>query len=262
LRCVNLAWAVLTLAVICCPPRSKACSVAMCDSQRVEMEANFRVVMKLGRTALHGARVEITPLSAGRLSVTELTDRSGRATIKELARGAYHIRVSYLGVTAGDECFHVRAQSSASARSTLRYRWGGYGVPMRAIAGSLEESQPGKGVTLMAGKGGALLVGEGGHPILNFDHGATVPVEAATISLENALTREVLRSQSDGKGLFRFPAVQDGIYVLHIEGGKTARPYRPTDIIVPVSHAGTRDSVVFTLSEDSCGVVGLSPRWR
>jgi hypothetical protein len=226
------------------------------------MEANFRIMIKLGRTGLHGAKVEITALPPGRLIVTELTDSSGRATIKKLPWGEYHIRVSYLGVTAGDECFHVRAQSSASARSTLRHGWGGYGVSMRAVAGSLEESQPGKGVTLMRGNGGALLVGEGGHPILNFDHGVTVPIEGATTSLENALTREVLRSQSDDKGLFRFPAVPDGIYVLHIEGGKTARAYAPTDMIVPVSHTATRDSVVLTLSEDSCGFIRFSPQWR
>jgi hypothetical protein len=227
------------------------------------MEATFRIMIKLGRTGLHGAKVEITALPAGRPIVTELTDSSGRATIKKLPRGGeYHIRVSYLGVTAGEDCFHVRAQSSASARSTLRYGWGGYGVSMRAVAGRLEESQPGKGVTLMTGKGGALLVGEGGHPILNFDPGVTVPIEGVTTSLENALTREVLRSQSDDKGLFRFPDVPDGIYVLHIEGGKTARAYAPTDMVVPVSHTATRDSVVLTLSEDSCGFIRFSPQWR
>ena len=80
--------------------------------------------------------------------------------------------------------------------------------------------------------------------------------------LENALTREALRSQSDGKGLFRFPAVPDGVYVLHIEGGKTARAYAPTDMIVTVSHTATRDSVVLTLSEDGCGFIRFSPQWR
>jgi len=226
------------------------------------MEATFRIIIKLGRTGLNGAKVEITALPADRLIVTERTDSSGRATIKKLPRGEYHIRVSYLGVTAGADCFHVRAQSSALARSTLRYGWGGYGVSTRAVAGRLEESQPGKGVTFMRGKGGALLVGEGGHPILNFDHGVTGPIEGATMSLENALTREVLRSHSDEKGLFRFPAVPDGSYVLHIEGGKTARAYAPTDMIVPVSHTATRDSVVLTLSEDGCGSITFSPQWR
>jgi len=225
------------------------------------MEANFRVIIKLGRTGLHGAKVEITALPTGRLIVTELTESSGRAVIKKLPRGDYHISVSYLGVTAGDLCFHVQAQSSVSARSTLRYRWGGYGVAMRAVAGSLEEVQPGKGVTLLKAKDGTLLAGEDGHPILKFDSGRTVPIEGAATYLENALTREVLRSQSNDKGMFQFAAVPDGTYVLHIEGGKTARTYAPTDMIVPVSHTATRDSVVLTLNEDGCGFIRFAPRW-
>ena len=247
--------------MIGCPHQAKACSGAVCDTQRVEMEANFRVIIKLGRTGLHGAKVEITALPTGRLIVTELTESSGRAAIKKLPRGDYHIRVSYLGVTAGDECFHVQAQSSASARSTLRYRWGGYGVAMRAVAGSVEEWQPGKGVTLLEGKGGTLLAGKDGHPILRLDLGRTVPIEGVTTYLENALTREVLRSQSDDNGMFQFAAVPDGIYVLHIEGGKTTRAYTPTDMIVPVSHTATRGSVVLTLNEDGCGFIRFSPRW-
>jgi hypothetical protein len=105
------------------------------------------------------------------------------------------------------------------AKSSLRYRWADYGVPMRYVSGTLQEWQP----------------GNGGTPIWNLAHGITAPVAGATALLENAKTREVFRSEADIEGMFGFPRVPDGIYVLHIEGGATARAYEPTDMIVPVS---------------------------
>jgi hypothetical protein len=210
------------------------------------MEANFSVVVRLVRTNLEGAKVEITSSNADRPTITELTDRSGRARIRKLSPGDYWINVSYLGVSAGGQCFHVRAESSSAARSALRYRWGDYAMPMRSIGGSLQEWQP----------------GTGGTPIWNLAHGQTAQIAGATVVLENALTREVLRSESDLMGLFRFDLVPDGTYVLHIEGGKTARAYAATDMIVPVSHTASRESVVLTLREDGCGIFTFAPQWR
>lgn len=90
----------------------------------------------------------------------------------------------------------------------------------------------------------------------------TAPIGGATTLLEDALTREAMPSKSDEKGLFRFAAVPDGVYVLHIEGGATTRAYTPTDMIVPVSRTATRDSLVLTLKENGCGVFTFEPQWR
>lgn len=222
----------------------QACSVAMCAGRGVEIEPNFAVVVKLQRAGLTGAKVEIKDSGAGSIVRTELTDRSGRATIKKLPPGDYWITVSYVGIIAADHCFHVGTQSSTAAKATLRYRWGDYGVPIRSVSGSLQEWQPGKG----------------GTPIWNLAHGMTAPVPGATALLEDALTRNVIRSESDEEGLFRFAGVSDGVYVLHIEGGATTRAYTPTDMIVFVSHTATRDSLVLALKETGCGVFTFAPR--
>jgi hypothetical protein len=243
----KLVWITsFALALAVWPRELDGCSVAMCAGRGVEMEANVGVVVKLGRNGVQGATIEIKASTTDRLFATERTDKSGRVTIKKLPPGDYWISVTYLGVSAGDDCFHVRPRSSNGAKATLRYRWGDYGVPMRSVSGSLEEWQ----------------AGQGGTPIWNLAHGESVPIEGATTLLENALTREMLRSQSDAKGFFRFDTVQDGTYVLHIKGGKTARAYAAADMIVPVSHTATRDSVALTLREDGCGFLTFNPKWR
>ena len=133
-----------------------------------------------------------------------------------------------------------------TAKSSLRYRWGDYGAPMRSVAGTLQEWQP----------------GTGGTPIWNIAHGSTVAVVGATALLQNAKSRENLRAVSDTKGAFAFPAVPDGIYVLHIEGGVTARAYSFADMIMTVSPTATRDTVLLTLQENGCGTVTFHPEWR
>jgi hypothetical protein len=61
---------------------------------------------------------------------------------------------------------------------------------------------------------------------------------------------------------FAFPAVRDGTYVLHIEGGVTAQAYSSADMIVTVSKTATRDAVLLTLQENGCGTVTFHPEWR
>jgi hypothetical protein len=114
----------LAFALAAWPRQLDAFSVAMCAGRGVEMEATFGVVVKLGRSGLQGAKVEIKASTTDGLFVTELTDKAGRALIRTLPPGDYWISVTYLGVSAGDHCFHVRARSSSAAKSTLRYRWG------------------------------------------------------------------------------------------------------------------------------------------
>ena len=161
--------------------------------------------------------------------------------MRRLAPGDYWITVSYLGVIAGEQCFHVLSRPSMAAKATLRYRWGDFGMSMRSVGGTLQDWQP----------------GEGGLPIWNLAHGVNAPIRGATALLQNAVTREVRRSESDVKGEFGFGPLPDGIYVLHVEGGATARSYEPTDIIIPVSRTTGREA-----REDGCAAYTFSPRWQ
>jgi hypothetical protein len=239
---ISLAvWAILIVGVF--PSSLLSCSVAMCAGRGVEMAPDFVVVVKLERNGLPGAKVEVEASNTHQVSIAKLTDSSGKAKFRELPSGDYWISVTYLGISAGGQCFHVRPRPSMAARSSLHYRWGDYGVPTRSVTGRLQEWQP----------------GTGGTPIWNITHGGGA---GATCLLQDAQSGETFRVVSDPKGAFTFPAVRDGIYVLHIEGGVTAQAYSSADMIVTVSKTATRDALLLTLQENGCGTVTFHPEWR
>jgi hypothetical protein len=132
----------VTLIVAASPPSLLSCSVAMCAGRGVEMTPDFVVVVKLERNGLPEAKVEVESYSSHQVSFAELTDPSGKAKFRKLPSGDYWISVTYLGISADGQCFHVRARSSMSARTSLHYRWGGYEVPTRSVTGTLQECSP------------------------------------------------------------------------------------------------------------------------
>ena len=67
---------------------SRACSVAMCAGRTLQ------VVVKLGRAGLAGAKIEIKAVATGVVISAQLTDRSGRLSMRRLAPGDYWITVS------------------------------------------------------------------------------------------------------------------------------------------------------------------------
>ena len=96
----------------------------------------LQVVVKLGRVGLTGARIEIKAVATGVVISAQLTVRSGRVSMRRLAPGDYWITVSYLGVIAGEQCFHVLSRPSVAAKTTLRYRWGDSGDPSAEPCGN------------------------------------------------------------------------------------------------------------------------------
>ena len=60
---------------------------------------------------------------------------------------------------------------------------------------------------------------------------------------------EVFSTKSNENGMFTIGRVQNGTYVLHIQGGQTGRSYDPTDLLVKVNATASRS----TLEEGGCG---------
>jgi hypothetical protein len=90
----------------------------------------------------------------------------------------------------------------------------------------------------------------GGTPLWNIVHGDTVPIRGSTLK----------HTQPGADGAFAFGHVPDGIYVLHVEGGRSSRSFDGTDKLVRVIATASRDTLVLT-NEDpgggSCGGISL-----
>ena len=140
-----------------------------------------------------------------------------------------------LGISAAYHCFHVSPEPSRRAKRSAAYEWG-YGAPVvRRLSGELVDTEP----------------GSGGSPLWNLSHEVDVPISGAALRLTNARTRQLFSTTSDDRGEFAFGQLSEGTYVLHSEGGKTGRPYEPTDLLLKLSSGAKTGRVILKRNNPS-----------
>jgi hypothetical protein len=225
-------------------PPARACSLVSCINSGIEMRRDFRVLVKHDGKPLKGVKVEIKT-NLGSIISTGTTDIAGRATVTNLSPGEYWLSADLLGIGAAYHCFHVTQQPTAKAKRLLKYDWGDLAPTMRRVAGSVIDTEPGTGGTLL----------------WNLSHPVKVPVASAALRLQNAITGEIFTATSDERGDFEFGSISKGTYVLHVEGG-TGRAYDPTDVLMKVRADVARAAVVLSRQETGCGGVSLMASWR
>jgi hypothetical protein len=224
-----------------------ACSVAGCLDRGIEMRSDFAVKIRHANKPLPGTTVEITgPQGSGAKKFTVKTDTDGIARISNLPPGDYWLDAEYLDIGAAYHCFHVNERPSRKAKRNLAYDWGDLAPGTRRIAGTLLDSQPGKG----------------GTAVWNLLHRVDVPIVAAKLTLQNGTTRAVYYTTSDANGSFAFDGIPNGTYVLHIDAGKVEpdRDYEASDHSVSLGSAAKRNSLLLRRREaggGSCGGTSL-----
>jgi hypothetical protein len=228
-----------------------ACSLVPCVNDGIEVNPNVSVRVKHEGNGLAGVTIDVirSNPNAQRPVLSVLTGPDGIAGISDLEPGEYWLRAELLGIGAAYHCFHVAQHPSKHAKKLLRYEWG-YGAPVvRRVAGTLVDTQP----------------GTGGTPLWNLLHPLDAPISGAVLQLRNARTGELFMATSDSHGEFAFDLIPNGTYVLHSEGGRTGRPYDPTDLLIKIRSTGSTVALVLKRQDPSatnCGDSSLYFSWK
>ena len=248
MKIIRMSAAVLLASII--PATTFACSLAGCLGRGIEFRRSFTVAVVHAGRPLPGVSIQITGTT--RDAVPQLffaqTSSDGTARFSDVPPGDYWISVELLGVGAGYECFHVKAQSSRKAKTKRRYEWGDLAPAFRQASGRFLDSLP----------------GTGGTPLQNLLRRVEVPVAGARMELRQPFTGAVYRTLSEANGRFAFSHVPDGIYVLHIEGGDGSDRSLDADGILVEFGETARENVLLIVHRDagggSCGGTGLEFR--
>jgi hypothetical protein len=232
----------LLLAGIATP--SNACSMAMCLGNGVEMRPDFIVTIRHADKPLAGVSVKVASRAPDKDEVvwfSGVTGADGRVQVTNLAPGNYWIETDLLGISAGEECFHV-SEKPERPKSRLKYDWGDLAPASRRIAGRVVDYQPGTGET----------------PILNNAHRVEVAIPAARLLLQNPITGATLSTSSDSSGSFSFDEAAPGVYVLHIDPGTAPgnREYDASDVLIRLAASATRNAILLSRREASGGSCG------
>jgi hypothetical protein len=226
-----------------------ACSAQGCLGDGIELSRNFDVVVKHDGKALQGVSVNVTSNTeyGGGVVVSGTTSSNGIFRVKDLAPGKYWLNAELLGVTAGSQCFHVENRPSASARTNIQYDWGDLAPATRQIAGKFVYGE----------------LGQGGTRLLKYLHQREVPIDAATLSLRSPFGNETYKSVSDSNGHFSFPLAPEGVYVLHIDAGRTSvgHHYGSADLLIRLAKNATSDDILLKqmiAGFGNCGGINLT----
>ncbi len=201
------------------------------------MRPDFLVQVYRDSHPLSGVAVKVAS-SNGEARFSETTDETGEVHVTNLAPGDYWIRVSLLGISAGEECFHVD-RGIARGEKRLRYEWGVLAVGVSGVAGSLSWYK----------------LGIGGTPTENLVHQLRVAASNISLILTNPFTKQTFEATSDADGHFSFSDITPGIYVLHTtaEDGH----FDASDILLELSPGRGRQYIPLVARRNTCGTTSF-----
>lgn len=223
-----------------------ATSAVSCLNRGIELRADFTVEVTHANKPLPGVSVEVkgSSESVGRL-YSETTGGDGRVWFKKLPAGDYWVKVEFLGIGAGYECFHVNGTPSSGAKKRRRYEWGDMPVGVRQASGRLVDSKP----------------GNDGTPIERLIRRIDVPVVGAQLELHQPFDGTTYRTVTDSTGFFLFEGVPDGTYVLQIVGVRSSIDSPPDSnyFLISVGKGAKVGNLLLRKDEPSIGgAIGTS----
>lgn len=221
-----------------------ACSAVACINGGSELRRAFVVVVRHEGRPLAGATVKVTSSSGDIVRFSGTTANDGSVRVAGLEPGDYWMDAELLGINAAYHCFHISKRSGWRAKGRMTYEWGDFATSTRKVIGALVDSQP----------------GTGGTPLWNLIHRVRYPVVGSALKLHNPLSGVVLTAKSDETGSFAFENVPDGLYVLHIEGGRSNRDFEAVDKLIRVTSKAADNRLVLIKSDaggGSCGGTSL-----
>jgi hypothetical protein len=195
----------------------------------LEMASTFTVSAKYDARPLRGASIYITFYDGSANFFFERTSADGTVDVKDLRPGKYVLDVQWLGIHAASEHFEVRAIEPKQTKSRLEYVWGQQPLTVQQVAGKVVDLRPRPGDDLA----GALT-----NPM-------EVPMNGVRLRLLEAITGTTAYTElTDEHGDFGFKALQNGTYVLHVEGADTPNE-GSSDVLIQVTPDAKRDSLKF-----------------
>lgn len=208
-----------------------------CLNNGVELRGKFVVKVRHAGKPLAGVRVEVTSYNAAADLRTQFssTTAADETVLVTVSPGEYWLSTDFLGVSAGSECFHISDLASKKGKGKVNYDWGALAVSTQRIAGSLIDSEPGKG----------------DNPLMNMVHRVETPMAASPLTLQNPLTGGVYHAATDLEGRFSFEAIPTGTYVLHV---------LDAHLLIALAPSSKRERLRLVnrpASGGSCGGVGI-----
>lgn len=232
-------WLLGGVLLLCMRADAFGCTEAACLGGGVEVQSNFVVAITYRDRALAGVKVEVTSGSrqSAKMWSSGRTNGQGLAHITALPAGEYWIATDFLGVSAGEYCFHIPSKPE-HAISRLDFDWGEWAIAAKAIAGNLTVYRPGPGA----------------NGIQKLLHQTKQTAADIPMTLTNIKTSETYQFTSGSDGSFAFPSALAGTYVLHIGSSESVQQNGIGESyeVVELSTDGNRNYLSFVARPSNC----------
>ncbi len=235
----------LSIVFLFAPRFSRACSYAfVCDDTAPRMHRSFTVRVTADQTPLSGVRVEVKTFyqKAGKedkVLFKGTTGADGSMRVPKLKSGHYILSAAYLGLPVAYDCFRVGGHSGRPQKD-MSYTWGDDAPSTGEIRGVLTNGE----IDVKWS-----VVERMTHPRI------AVPISGATLSLRGPSVKEPYTTITNADGRFDFSGVPNGVYVLHVDEGKSKSGFshEKNDQMIRVSNESKPDDLNWQLGSAICG---------
>jgi hypothetical protein len=171
---------------------------------------------------------------------TGSTGADGTLRVPKMKAGRYILSTEYLGTEVGYDCFRVAAHRDSKAEKEMSYTWGDDAPETGAVRGRLTNGENDPKWSFVE----------------RLQHRPnTVAISGATLSLRGPATKDPYTTVTDGEGNFSFAGVPDGVYVLHVDEGKSKSgiSHSYNDQIIRITNRAKTDDLDWQLGSAICG---------
>lgn len=206
------------------------CSITGCSNNGIAVRSTFTVQLNHHNQPLPGASIRITGEKI-KEEIVMLSDEHGKALIKGLQPGTYWITTEYMGIGAGQRCFHV-APGLRRGKRKLLFSWGEMPYGVTHLAGTIYTTIPGPDK----------------NPLWALAHSRPAPLPDAAFVLTSVETGAAMQTTSNANGKFGVPTAGPGEYVLNVRSESYSGVF-----LLEVSPRSSTDSLVLRKQMTGCG---------
>jgi len=235
----------LLIVVLLSPGLSLACESTTICAARTELQRSFTVLVTADGKPVSGVHVEVERNYSkvgkeNKVRFTGTTAADGTVRIPKMKPGHYKLWAEYLGLSVdSDECIDILSHATSKAEKEIHYTWGDDAPSTGAVRGKLTNGELDMKLSFAE----------------RLSHRNAVPIAGAAISLRGPSTAEPFVTTTDADGSFSFSGVPDGVYVLHVDAGKSRSgiAHEHSDQMIRVSASAKADDLDWELGAAICG---------